>query len=91
VRDLADGVIVNAGAWSHYSRAIGDALQFAAVPAVEVHLSDVMRREPWRHVSVLSESCIATISGKGVAGYREAFAALKAALVNAPPRDATRS
>jgi 3-dehydroquinate dehydratase-2 len=91
VRDLADGVIVNAGAWSHYSRAIGDALQFAAVPAVEVHLSDVMNREPWRHVSVLSESCIATISGKGVAGYREAFAALKAALVGARPVDPTRS
>ena len=91
VRDLADGVIVNAGAWSHYSRAIGDALQFAAVPAVEVHLSDVMAREPWRHVSVLSESCIATISGKGVEGYREAFAALKAALVGARPVDPTRS
>jgi 3-dehydroquinate dehydratase-2 len=77
VRDLADGVIVNAGAWSHYSRAIGDALQFAGVPAVEVHLSDVMAREPWRHVSVLAESCIATIMGKGPAGYREALAALK--------------
>jgi 3-dehydroquinate dehydratase-2 len=82
VRDLADGVIVNAGAWSHYSRAIGDALQFAGVPAVEVHLSDVMAREPWRHLSVLSESCIATIMGKGPAGYREAFAALKRELAS---------
>ncbi|MGI9098138.1 MAG: type II 3-dehydroquinate dehydratase [Solirubrobacteraceae bacterium] len=91
VRDLADGAIVNAGAWSHYSRAIGDALQFAAVPAVEVHLSDIMAREEWRHVSVLSESCIATIFGKGVDGYREALAALKAALVNAPPVDPARS
>ena len=80
VRDLADGVIVNAGAWSHYSRAIGDALQFAAVPAVEVHLSDVLAREPWRHVSVLTESCIATIVGKGPDGYRDALAALKAQL-----------
>jgi 3-dehydroquinate dehydratase len=50
-----------------------------------------MNREPWRHVSVLSESCIATISGKGVEGYREAFAALKAALVGARPVDPTRS
>jgi 3-dehydroquinate dehydratase-2 len=91
VRDLADAVIVNAGAWSHYSRAIGEALQFAAVPAVEVHLSDVMAREEWRHLSVLSESCIATFSGKGVDGYKEAFQALKDALVHAPPRDATRS
>jgi 3-dehydroquinate dehydratase-2 len=80
VRDLADGVIVNAGAWSHYSRAIGDALQFADVPAVEVHLSDVMAREAWRHVSVLAESCIATIMGKGPDGYRDALTALKAQL-----------
>ncbi|HEY0343659.1 MAG TPA: type II 3-dehydroquinate dehydratase [Solirubrobacteraceae bacterium] len=80
VRDLADGVLVNAGAWSHYSRAIGDALQFADVPAVEVHLSDVMAREPWRHVSVLADSCIATVMGKGPDGYRDALAALKAEL-----------
>jgi 3-dehydroquinate dehydratase-2 len=91
VRDLADGVIVNAGAWTHYSHAIGDALAFAAIPAVEVHLSDVMAREAWRHVSVLSESCIATISGKGVAGYREAFVALREALEDAPPMAAARS
>jgi 3-dehydroquinate dehydratase II len=80
VRDVADGVIVNAGAWSHYSRAIGDALQLAGVPAVEVHLSDVMAREQWRHVSVLAEHCIATVTGKGVDGYRDALAALKAEL-----------
>ncbi len=75
--DLADALIVNAGAWSHYSRAIGEALQFAGVPAVEVHLSDVMAREPWRHVSVLAEACIATVSGKGVEGYRDAIVALR--------------
>ena len=91
VRDLADGAIVNAGAWSHYSRAIGDALEFAGIPVVEVHLSDVMTREPWRHVSVLSDSCIATISGKGVDGYRDAFAALKEALVGARPIQPPRS
>ncbi|HVF77829.1 MAG TPA: type II 3-dehydroquinate dehydratase [Solirubrobacteraceae bacterium] len=78
--DLADAVVINAGAWSHYSRAIGDALQFAGVPAVEVHLSDVMAREEWRHVSVLSDICIATISGKGVEGYRDAIVALRQAL-----------
>jgi 3-dehydroquinate dehydratase II len=82
LRDLADAAVINAGAWSHYSRAIGDALQFAAVPAVEVHLSDVMAREAWRHVSVLSESCIATVMGKGPGGYREALAALKAELAS---------
>jgi len=75
--DLADAAIVNAGAWSHYSRAIGDALQFAGVPVIEVHLSDVMAREDWRRVSVLSDACVATISGKGVDGYREALEILK--------------
>jgi 3-dehydroquinate dehydratase II len=75
--DLADAAIINAGAWSHYSRAIGDALQFAGVPAVEVHLSDVAAREEWRRVSVLSDACVATIAGKGVDGYREALVVLK--------------
>jgi 3-dehydroquinate dehydratase II len=80
LRDLADAAVINAGAWSHYSRAIGDALQFAGVPTVEIHLSDVMAREAWRHVSVLSESCIATVMGKGPAGYRDALLALKTQL-----------
>ena len=78
--EVADGVIVNAGAWSHYSHALGDALEIAGLPAVEVHLSDVMAREPWRHVSVLAEHCIATVSGKGADGYRKALEALKAQL-----------
>ena len=77
VVNLADAAIINAGAWSHYSRAIGDALQFAGVPAVEVHLSDVSAREEWRHVSVLSDGCVATIAGKGVDGYRDALVILK--------------
>jgi 3-dehydroquinate dehydratase-2 len=80
VVNLADAAIVNAGAWSHYSRAIGDALQFAGVPAVEVHLSDVMAREDWRRVSVLADGCVATVAGKGVDGYREALVILKAEL-----------
>ena len=80
VVNLADAAIVNAGAWSHYSRAIGDALAFAGVPAVEVHLSDVMAREDWRRVSVLSDNCVATISGRGVDGYGEALTILKQAL-----------
>ena len=77
VVNLADAAIVNAGAWSHYSRAIGDALQFAGVPVVEVHLSDVMAREHWRQISVLSDGCVATIAGQGVDGYREALVILK--------------
>ena len=77
VDGLADALVVNAGAWSHYSRAIGDALDLAGVPTVEVHLSDVMARESWRHVSVLADSCVATVAGKGVEGYREALVILK--------------
>jgi 3-dehydroquinate dehydratase-2 len=80
IQDVADAIVVNAGAWSHYSRAIGDALAFAGVPAVEVHLSDVLAREEWRHVSVLGEHCIATVMGKGVDGYREAMEKLKTEL-----------
>ena len=77
VVNLADAAIINAGAWSHYSRAIGDALQFAGVPTVEVHLSDVTAREEWRQVSVLSDACVATIAGHGVEGYRDALVILK--------------
>jgi len=81
LEEVADGVIINAGAWSHYSHAIGDALELAGVPAVEVHLSDVTARpETWRHASVLADHCIATVSGKGPDGYRDALVALKSKL-----------
>jgi 3-dehydroquinate dehydratase-2 len=71
--DLADSSIVNAGAWTHYSRAIADALAVAALPAVEVHLSDVENRDDWRKVSVFDGLVLAKISGKGADGYREAL------------------
>ena len=71
--DLADSSIVNAGAWSHYSRAIADALDVARLPAVEVHLSDVENRDDWRRVSVFDGLVLAKISGKGPDGYREAL------------------
>jgi 3-dehydroquinate dehydratase-2 len=66
-------VVVNAGAWTHYSYAIGDALELAALPAVEVHLSDVEAREDWRRVSVFEGNVLAKVSGKGPEGYREAL------------------
>ncbi|MBO9534186.1 MAG: 3-dehydroquinate dehydratase [Solirubrobacteraceae bacterium] len=72
-RDTADALILNPGAWTHYSWAIRDALEIAGHPAVEVHLSDVQAREEWRRHSVISELCIGTISGKGADGYREAL------------------
>lgn len=73
VPELADSAIVNAGAWSHYSRAIADALDVAGVPSVEVHLSDVEARDEWRKLSVFDGLVLAKIFGKGPAGYREAL------------------
>ena len=70
---LADGIVLNPGAWTHYSYAIRDALELAGLPAVEVHLSDVDRREPWRRHSVITELCIARVAGKGPDGYRDAL------------------
>ena len=74
----ADALILNPGAWTHYAWSIHDALELCGLPAVEVHLSDVKSREPWRHHSVISELCVATISGKGPDGYREAIELLQA-------------
>jgi 3-dehydroquinate dehydratase-2 len=76
----ADGLVLNPGAWTHYSWAIRDALEVAARPAVEVHLSRVDEREQWRRVSVVRDLCIGTVQGKGVEGYREALALLKETL-----------
>jgi 3-dehydroquinate dehydratase-2 len=70
---LADGIVLNPGAWTHYSYAIRDALELTGLPAVEVHLSDVDSREEWRRRSVITELCIARVAGKGPAGYREAL------------------
>ena len=74
---LADGLVLNPGAWTHYSYAIRDALELARLPAVEVHLSDVDAREPWRRQSVIRELCIAHVAGKGPAGYRDALECLR--------------
>jgi 3-dehydroquinate dehydratase-2 len=71
--EMADASLVNAGAWSHYSRAIADALDVAQLPSVEVHLSDVESRDEWRRVSVFDGLVLAKISGKGPDGYREAL------------------
>jgi 3-dehydroquinate dehydratase-2 len=78
--DLADAVIVNAGAWTHYSRAIADALELTGLPAVEVHLSDVEGRDDWRKLSVFDGLVLAKVSGQGLDGYREALERLAADL-----------
>ena len=77
IHEMSDGIVLNPGAWTHYSWAIHDALEIAALPAVEVHLSDVMAREDFRHVSVVRDLCFHTVSGQGVDGYREALTRLK--------------
>jgi 3-dehydroquinate dehydratase II len=76
----ADAILLNPGSWTHYAWAVRDALEIAALPAVEIHLSDVQRREPWRRVSVIGDLCIATISGLGPAGYRDALVLLQSEL-----------
>jgi 3-dehydroquinate dehydratase II len=78
---LADGVILNPGAWSHYSYAIRDALELTGLAAVEVHLSDISRREEWRRHSVIAELCIVQVTGKGPDGYREALQRLRKELL----------
>jgi 3-dehydroquinate dehydratase-2 len=74
-----DGLLLNPGAWTHYSWAIRDALEISGLPAVEVHLSDVEGREAFRRVSVLEGLVVGKVSGHGVDGYRIGLEQLKAA------------
>jgi 3-dehydroquinate dehydratase-2 len=78
--DYADGLLLNPGAWTHYAWSLRDAVEVSGLPAVEIHLSDVANREAFRRVSVIGDVCIATVSGKGPDGYRDALARLKEAL-----------
>jgi 3-dehydroquinate dehydratase II len=73
---MADGVILNPGAWTHYAWAIRDALEIAALPAVEVHLSAVDAREEFRRTSVIADLCLLSVAGRGPDGYRDALARL---------------
>jgi 3-dehydroquinate dehydratase II len=75
--DYADGLILNPGAWTHYAWSLRDAVEIAGLPTIEVHLSDVMRREAFRHVSVLEDVRAGRVSGAGVEGYREGLRMLK--------------
>jgi 3-dehydroquinate dehydratase-2 len=77
LRGEADAILLNPGAWTHYAWAIRDALEIAALPALEIHLSDVQAREQWRHTSVISDLCFATVSGHGPEGYDEALELLR--------------
>jgi 3-dehydroquinate dehydratase-2 len=79
VPDAADAVIINPGAWTHYSWAIRDALEPFGGVVIEVHLSDVDHREEWRRVSVLEGLATHRVVGKGFEGYREALELMRAA------------
>jgi 3-dehydroquinate dehydratase-2 len=72
----SDGLVINAGALTHYSYALYDALVAVGLPAVEVHISDIHAREDWRQSSVIQSACLAQISGEGTDGYRRALAIL---------------
>ena len=76
--DQVAGIVINAGAYTHTSIAILDALRLHAVPIVEVHLTDPKTREPFRHVSYIEPATSHTIAGRGAAGYPEALAWLAA-------------
>ena len=68
-----DGIVINPGAYTHTSVAILDALKAVQIPTVEVHISDVSKRENFRQVSYVREACVATISGMGTVGYLKAI------------------
>ena len=70
---IFDGIVINGGAYTHTSVAILDALKAVAIPVVEVHLTDIQEREPFRHLSYISMVAEKTICGKGFEGYREAL------------------
>jgi 3-dehydroquinate dehydratase II len=77
IHEMSDGIVMNPGAWTHYSYAIRDALEITGLPTVEVHLSDIDAREDFRRVSVVRDLCFATVKGQGPDGYREALTRLK--------------
>jgi 3-dehydroquinate dehydratase-2 len=80
---VADAIVLNPGAWTHYSYAIRDALELSRLPAIEVHLSDIDAREPFRRQSVIRDLCIDRFKGQGAEGYRGALTRLKEELARA--------
>ncbi len=68
-----DAIVINPAAYTHTSVAIADAIKAVALPAVEVHISDVSSREPFRQISFVRDACVATVSGHGFKGYLEAM------------------
>lgn len=71
--DEVDGIVINPGAYTHYSYAIRDAIASVQIPTVEIHISNVYEREDFRKISVIKPVCVKQIYGKGIAGYIEAI------------------
>ncbi len=76
----ADGIVLNAGAYTHYSYAIHDAIKSISAPVVETHLSNIYKREEYRHKSVIAAACLGSVCGFGEDSYRLAVEALVGAL-----------
>ena len=77
MHDKNDGIIINPGAYTHYSYAIRDAISAISIPTIEVHLSDIRSREKFRQISVIQDVCLEQISGLGKNGYLEAIYTLE--------------
>ena len=77
-----DGIIINPAAYTHTSVAIADALKAVALPSVEVHISDINTREPFRRLSYTASACICTVAGQGFAGYGQAIDLLEKKLLD---------
>lgn len=77
-RKWAQGCVFNPGAFTHYSYAIRDAVAASQIPTIEVHLSDIKKREPFRRLSVVEPVCVGQITGKGLHSYLEALERLSA-------------
>jgi 3-dehydroquinate dehydratase II len=75
-RNWADGIVINPAAYTHYSYALRDAISGVGIPTVEVHLSDIKKREPFRRKSVIKPVCVAQISGFGLNSYLKGLAIL---------------
>ena len=78
--DKVDGIVINPGAYTHTSIALLDALKAVGIPTVEVHISKVEQREDFRQISYIRAACLATVTGKGFAGYLEAIDLLEKSL-----------
>jgi 3-dehydroquinate dehydratase-2 len=89
-REGTDALLINPGAWTHYSYALRDALELVAAPVAEVHLSDIEGREEWRRRSVIADLAAVRVSGKGVDGYREALRALAGLVLGPSEPEGTR-